>query len=272
MSAPTVTRQDIVNALVEAVEPLEYVYAMWEAGAAGFERVDSWSDLDLQIDAADEYGEDVFAIVEQALSTLSPIELKYELPQPTWHGHAQTFYRLAKTSPFHFIDLVVMQHSNPDKFLQTEIHGEPITYFDKRNVVHSPPLDHQTMTLTLQTRLAALPVTFDLFQVLTLKELNRQNYIEAITFYHSYTLRPLIELLRIKHNPIHYNFNTRYLYYELPADVVNLIEPLYFVADGEDLRVKQKRAEQLFYQTLAEIDIDTELSSKDNGKNNAAAT
>jgi hypothetical protein len=269
LSTPIVTRQDIVNTLVDALEPLEYVYAMWEGGAAGFKRVDSWSDLDLQIDASDEYSEDVFAIIEQALVMLSPIELKYELPQPTWHGHAQTFYRLAKTSPFLFLDLVVMNHSNPDKLLQTEIHGKPIIYFDKRNVVQSPPLDHQTLTMTLQTRLAALPVTFDLFQVLTLKELNRHNYIEAISFYHSDTLRPLVELLRIKHNPIHYNFNTRYLYYELPPEVVKMIEPLYFVASGEDLRVKRERAEQLFYQTLAEID--TEPSSKDNGKNNTSS-
>ena len=41
-------------------------------------------------------------------------------------------------------------------------------------------------------------MTFELFQMLTLKELNRHNDIEALVFYQSSTLRPLVEALNIK--------------------------------------------------------------------------
>ncbi len=33
-------------------------------------------------------------IVERALESVSPIALRFEVPQPTWHGHYQAFYRL----------------------------------------------------------------------------------------------------------------------------------------------------------------------------------
>ena len=36
-----------------------------------------------------------------------------------------------------------------------------------------------------------------------------------------------VELLRIVHCPQRYNFHTRYVYYELPADIVRRLEALY---------------------------------------------
>jgi hypothetical protein len=62
---------------------------MWEGGAAAFKRVDQWSDIDLQVDVADDRVADTFAVIEKTLTKLSPIGLKYALPSPTWHGHAR---------------------------------------------------------------------------------------------------------------------------------------------------------------------------------------
>jgi hypothetical protein len=42
-----ITHQDILTGLRQALEPLPYVNAMWEGGAAAFHRVDEWSDIDL---------------------------------------------------------------------------------------------------------------------------------------------------------------------------------------------------------------------------------
>lgn len=248
-----ITRDDIIKVLINALKPLDDVYAMWEGGAAAFQRLDEWSDLDLQVDARDGYADTVLERVEEALLSLSPIDLKYELPRPTWHGHAQTFYRLAEASPYLLVDFVVIDHSNPNKFLEREIHGQHLIHFDKANVVQAPPVDRHKLLNTLQTRLTHLRATFDLFQILTLKELHRRNYMEAVAFYHRFTLQPLIEILRIKHTPFHYNFNTRYLYYELPPDIVRQLEPLFFMANGDDLRHKQAQVEELFYQTLNQI-------------------
>ncbi|MBF8284247.1 MAG: Nucleotidyltransferase protein, partial [Anaerolineales bacterium] len=41
-----ITRSSILTALRAALEPLPYVHAIWEGGAAAFGRVDEWSDCD----------------------------------------------------------------------------------------------------------------------------------------------------------------------------------------------------------------------------------
>jgi hypothetical protein len=249
-----VTREAILQALRTRLEPLEFVHAMWEGGAASFRRLDEWSDIDIHVDVDDQHVADVFEAAAEALSSLAPIELVFAMPEPTWHGHSQRFYRLDGISKFLVVDLAVMKHSNPDKFIQHEIHGDPMVHFDKSNVVRSAPLDHSALAEKLHARLGALRTLFDLFQVLTLKELNRRNTIEALAFYQSYTLRPLVEALRIKYKPTHHDFNTRYLYYDLPAEVVRELEDLYFVANADDLLVKRQRAESLFYATLDQLD------------------
>ena len=77
MPRSLVAREAILNALREQLEPVKYVNAMWEGGAASFKRVDQWSDMDLQIDVADDRVADTFVAMEQALTRLSPIDLKY---------------------------------------------------------------------------------------------------------------------------------------------------------------------------------------------------
>ena len=198
---------------------------------------------------------DTFKAIEQVLTKLSPIELKYELPQPTWHEHAQIFYRLKNASEFLLLDLCVIKESNPNKFLQPEIHNHALVHFDKCNVIQWQPLDSNAFIAKLKERLKTLRVTFDLFQMLTKKEIYRQNDIEALSFYHGYTLRPLVEALRIKYAPTRYNFHTRYVHYELPKPVVKKLESLYFVKDRKDLTAKRKLAEKWFYKILQDINL-----------------
>lgn len=250
------SRATILSALRQELEPLAFVNAMWEAGAAAFHRVDAWSDIDLYIDVDDEAADEIIPRVDALLATLSPIALRYELPQPSWHGHLQVFYTLANASPFLMIDLVVMRHSNPAKFLEREIHGEPLVHFDKVHAVDAPPLNMAALQVRLSERLATLRVLFDLNQILTSKELNRGNAIEAVAFYHGYTLRPLLEVLRIRHDPTRYNFHTRYVYYYLPAPVVERLESLFFVKDTADLAAKLAEAQSWFWQALVEAEAE----------------
>jgi len=249
----SITRPQILSAIKSALEPLPFALAMWEGGAASFGRVDEWSDIDLQVAARDDRVAEIFPIVERTLAALSPIDLKYELPQPTWHSHAQTFYRLRDASPYLVLDFVAMKASAPEKFLQPEIHGNAIVHFDKANVVRAQPFDRAAFDARLKQRVETLRVTFDLFQPLALKELNRGNAIEAIAFYQSWVLRPLVELLHIQHAPFHYNFNTRYVQYDLSKPVIKKLQPLFFIRDIYDLRAKRVQAEKWFYEVMEQV-------------------
>ncbi len=250
------TREDILASLKTVVEPLPYALAMWEGGAASYGRVDQWSDLDVQFDVADEHAEDALAVVDQTLQALSPVEIRYRVPEPTWHGHLQVFYRLRDTSPFLMVDLVVMKHSNPEKFLEREIHGEAVFHFDKAGLEKlSADGSQQAVVKTfdeaawqgrLEGRKANLRATFELFQPLTLKELPRGNGIEALAFYMGFTLRPLVEALRIRYAPRHHHFATRYIHYDLPPEIVQRLERLYFVADPNEIAGKRAEAEAWF--------------------------
>lgn len=264
MSYP-LTRQPILAAIRAAVEPLDYVYAMWEGGAAAFDRVDEWSDIDLQLDVQDEHIEDAFAVVGAALARLSPIELKYRLPDPTAFNIPQAFYRLQDAGPFLLVDLALIPHSHSDKLLEPQIHGRAVFHFDKtgleaaslgRVAPQAPAVkrfDPAAWETRLRQRREQMRLTFDLYQVLVLKEINRQNWMEAMAFYQGFTLRPLVEALRMKYSPAHYNFHTRYVHYELPPEAAQRLQSFFFVARPDDLAARRAEAEAWFNQTMDEL-------------------
>jgi hypothetical protein len=149
--------------------------------------------------------------------------------------------------------LIPLRAASPTKYVETEIHGHHVVHFDKSSVMRAAPIDRAEWDRQLAARVETLRVSFPLFQVLTLKELNRRNTIEALAFYHGYTLRPLIELLRIRHAPFHYNFHTRYVHYDLPPDMVKRLEGLFYIATPEALAARRAEAEEWFSETLATL-------------------
>jgi len=227
---------------------------MWEGGAAALGRVDVYSDIDLQLAVDDPQVDAIWPAIESALAAISPIEIKYELPRPTWHGHAQAFYRLRDASPYLLLDLVVMKASAEEKFLTPEIHGRVVVHFDKSGVVKPSPLDRAALATRLHAREATLVATFELFRVLVWKEIHRGHALEALAYYQSFTLRPLVELLRIRHVPERHGFFLRYVDHDLPPEVVARLQPLAFVADLVALRAAQLAAESWFAETARAVE------------------
>ncbi|MCJ7622377.1 MAG: hypothetical protein MUO76_02655, partial [Anaerolineaceae bacterium] len=146
-------------------------------------------------------------------------------------------------------------HSNPMKYTERKMHGPMRVYFDKVGVVESPPFDVDAWLTKIEARLTELPVVFEIFQVEVLKELKRANPIDALGYYHNLTLAPLLELLHIKYKPIHYNYKTRYTYYDLPAEAAARLESLYFVKDAAELCKKHEEAGRWFWKVLEETNI-----------------
>ena len=255
MISATLTRQEIITTLILALEPLEFINAMWEGGSAAFDRLDQWSDIDLQLDVADDKVEETFQAVQQALEMLSPIDLQYRTPALPWPGIFQIFYRLSNADAYLLIDTAVVQHSAPDKLLDEPLHGKAIFYFDKTGVANVPPFDWAALNERLSKRVASLRTTFDLYQCMVTKEVHRQHPLDALMFYNSCTLRPLIEALRIRYTPARHGFGPHYAYVDLPGEVTQRLEPLYFVRDLADIAAKRADAEIWFYQTLDQINL-----------------
>jgi len=234
------TRDIIVQTLIKALKPLDHVHAFYEGGAAAFNRLDEWSDLDLYLVVNDEKVNEAFLIVEKTLKELSSIKQKIDLPQTAWPGVSQAFYRLEDADEYLIIDLCVLKLSSPEKFLEPEIHGNVVFYFNKSGKIEPPPLDRDAFVKKLRERLERLQARFDMFNNFVQKQINRGHHLEAIDLYYSLTLATLVEALRIKHYPIHYNFKMEYLYYELPSETIAKLKHLYFVKDAKDLQEKYR--------------------------------
>jgi hypothetical protein len=250
------TRKQVLDALTEALEPLDYVYSFWEGGAAGFDRADKWSDIDAQAIVDDDQVEDAFKVVEKTLKKLSGIDEKFRLPEPTWHGHSQCFYKLKNASPFLFVDLAIMkEHTKADKFDVWATHGKPMVRFDKKDLVKEVKIRPDAHAKAIMKRLETLKGLFELFYIIPLKETYRKNHVEAMYFYLGQTYRPLLEVLRMKHCPQRFNYGSRYIYYDLPKKDVKRLESLMFFQPDE-MEEKIEEVRKWFWEVADSISAD----------------
>jgi hypothetical protein len=254
-SRQPLTRQHLRDIVQRAVEPLPYAHALWEGGAAAFDRADAWSDVDLQICVDDDRVEDAFAAVESALEKDCGIEMTFPVPEPTWHGHAQRFYRFTGQPPWLLLDLCVQRRSNERRFLEKEIHGKHLFLFDRIGLGAAvSPADPDARERQLRERLAFLRARTGMFAHMVEKECRRQHPIDAFTFYQGMVLAPLVELLRIRHDPWRYNFGLRYLHRALPGPLVKRVEDLCFIRNFPDLQTKCRTALRWFDELAAELE------------------
>jgi hypothetical protein len=249
-----IERQRMIDAIAESLEPHAWARAVWLGGSDATGRTDTWSDIDIQVLVEDDRVEDALEAVHAALAELSPIAHRHRFPEPTWHGHAQELLSLRDADPCHFVDLVVMRRGRPGRLLEPERHGTPAVLFDKDGEVRPEPLDRAAHEAKMQARLGALRQTFFLLQNLTTKAVRRGDVADAVQHFHAFTVRPLVELLRIRHCPDRWDFGLRYLDRDLPADVRAEVVALMLPATLDAVEEHRARAEAMFRACLADRD------------------
>ncbi len=241
-----VSRDQVIHALFKALNAIDYIKAFWEGGALAYERNDEYSDIDAYLLVDDGKAEETFAVVESTLQTLSPIQQKYVVRQNPWPGVSQAFYKLERASEYLVLDLAILTDSSRNKFLEPEIHGTAVFYFDKIGIDQTPALDRQSFEKKMAERLDGVDERFRMFHNFVQKEIARGNSLEALEYYRTIVIPSLVEALRVKHNPMHYDFRMRYIHYELPRGVVERLEHLCFVRGREDLQTKYLEAVRWF--------------------------
>lgn len=246
-------REAILQALAGELEVSDQVLALWEAGSRAMGRADDQSDLDLMAIVADGQVAAIHERVGAALRRLAPIEIEWVVPQPAWHGHWQTFYRLEGTNPLLLIDICLMERKSKNWFLEPEIHGSPAVLFDKEGLVPQPPSDAAVFAERLAKRLPLLDVPLELFHRFVEKELQRGRVVDALSYYQGIVVPRLVEALRMRYSPWRFNFGLRYLNDDLPADLYAQVRDLVYVAGPEELADKKERAVNLLRATLQEL-------------------
>ncbi len=255
MHRENLNRDIVIQTLVCALEPLDFVYACYEGGAAAFKRVDQWSDIDMYLVVDGQKVDETFRTVEDALKSLSAIRQKYQPERLPWPDMWQAFYKLEDAPEFLLIDLVILKLTSPEMFLEPKMHGDVVFHFNKSNRVKKPLLDKDALVTKLRKRLERLMARFDMFNVFVQKEINRGNYLEAIDLYHTFTIASLVEALRIKHNAVHHEFRMHYIRYELPSNTAKRLEQLCYVQNEKDLQAKYHEATQWFHELMSDTDL-----------------
>lgn len=250
----TLDRADIVDCCARALRGTPAVRAAFLGGSEAFGRLDRWSDIDLVSVGPLSDVQDVFAVVESALNGLSPIAQRLAMPPSAlWPELSQRFYRLQGTDEFLMIDFCQVTPAQLGTFLEPARHGTPVVLFDHDSLIHPAPLeaDHdERMLKRLEWHRSAFPM----FQCLARKSVLRGDLVEAVAVYHSHTLRPLVDVLRMRHCPVRFDYGFRYTGIDLPADVGAELRELMWPKDGPDLLAKQDRCARLFAQTVDALD------------------
>jgi len=245
----TITRDAIVQSIVASLCPLNYVQAFWEGGSVAFKRADRWSDLDLYALVDESKVPNTFRVIERSLRTLSPISQTYVV-EGGYEGVSQKFYRLRDADEFAVIDLGILTPKSPEKFLTPEIHGTNVFYFNKRGAAKATPLDKASFTRRRCKRLRMLNLRFAMFNNYVIKEIERGHSLEALEDYRVITLGILVEALRIRFGPLHFDFRMHYVDRELPAGALKRLQRLSYVRDVKDLEKKYREATDWCSETL----------------------
>ncbi|MBX3402061.1 MAG: nucleotidyltransferase domain-containing protein [Phycisphaeraceae bacterium] len=250
------TRQELIDALRAALQPRADCRALWLGGSDATGRTDALSDIDIQAIVSDDAIESTFVAAESALAALSPIARRYRVPEPSWHGHSQTFYALRDCPPELMIDFTVMKSSSPitARFMEVERHGRPIVIFDKDGLLAPVPLDRAAHEARVRAKLADLRDRVPLLAPLAIKAARRGNAPEAASMYHGIALRGLVDLLRIIHCPDRFDFGLRYIRADLPADAAELVERLALPGSPEQVAAFTKAAMSAFDERLPAAD------------------
>jgi len=251
----SLTREKIIDVLVDGLKRLDYFLWMGEFGAAAIDRLDEYLDVDLAVVVGDNREGDVFSVAEQLLGSLSSLNLSYCYPY-TSPGQEASFYHLQGTSSYLLLSLTVLEHSSESRFLPEAIQGRPLVYFDKLGTMPCDPLDREELFERIKERMTDMRFRLEHCQVKIFKEINRNKSIEALSMYQHFALWALVDVLPIKYCPLHYRDLTRDIYEDLPPDGVARLEPLFFPTDTDDLLIKQTQATGWMAEAMQSIDLD----------------
>lgn len=229
-------RARISSAVTDALRPLPAVFAGWEGGSAAFGAVDAYSDIDLEYLVSDDASFDLlYAAAEGALATVSPVTASHT----PLKGR---YYKLRDGGEFLLVDLIFFRVGDSDHHLEVERHGSTVTLFDKGEWLRPRPLDERALALKRAERYRELQTWFPMSQVFVRKAMLRGQHVEAVNAFWACTLKPLAELLRMRHCPARWDFGVRYLDRDLPPDVYARIKDLACIRDLGDLETKLAQA------------------------------
>ena len=260
-SSTSPAREQIIQKVSAALEPVEAVRALWMMGSITFDRLDELSDIDLVLDVRPAGIDPAWDVIEETLESLAPLDYRYEIPQPTWHGHEQRFFHLAGTPQHLLVDAVIMKSGQSPRFDEVERHGTPSVLFDKDGIVVTTHVDPDEIQAKVRDRIESIKSLLPLAYSLVGKEIERGRSLDAFAFYQRFVVDNLVALARMKHDRNRHDFGLRYLGFDIPKNLWDEIEACCYVGDLDELTFRFEVAKELISALLQ--DLEKELAQSE---------
>jgi predicted nucleotidyltransferase len=226
-------RYRLIESIAAAARREEGVLALWECGSAAFGRVDEYSDIDLCVLVAAGQVEVIADAIRTALSSIARIS--NECRKQTDSGSTQFFWQFEGLPAYNFVDIDFAEYNDCAVKIDPSVEGEPIIHLDRcgyLNVVAESPDERQ---LRVGPRISEIARVFEISSVLVERHILRGHALHAYGEYQRSMIRPLIELLRIKHCPQRSSWHTTYIAWDLPAEVNERLRSLVMVSSLEQM-------------------------------------
>ena len=247
------TPEQVANGLREFLEQDSDIIAVWEGGSAATGYLDEYSDLDLAIVCNDDSVENIIELVDEYLENNYGIERRFRLPEPTWHGFSQCYYQIRNVPELYYLDISFMKKSLPDKFTESDRHGNAVIWFEKEKVIDSTPTP-QDKVLARAKQFYRIATQADFITIIEInKAIARKRYSEAFPFYYQFIARNLGIMLNLKYRPCKVDFGLRYSYRDYEKADAELIEDLFKIESLEELNSKFRIALNRYEQLKEEL-------------------
>jgi hypothetical protein len=117
-------------------------------------------------------------------------------------------------------------------------------------------MDTEKHLAAIKTALERSRRKCEMFAPFVEKEMLRGDHLRALGLYQRMVLAALVEALRIKHKPEHYDFGLGYTRYHLPEEILRRLKDLYFVSGDEDLAEKYRQALAWYDRACRDVDFE----------------
>jgi len=251
--APPVFRERILGTVLPVLEADHTARACWEGGSVAMGRADAFSDIDLYIVADTARHEPILDAFENALAQAAAIAHTWRVEPPVFAGVAQRIHLLKDAPRFFAVDCALLTAEAARQFLERERHGIPRIVFDRDGTIAALPLDRARHEERLRRRLAEIRASWPVYRIIVEKELARGRALDAIGFYFSGLLRPLVELVGMRYRPDRFDYGWRYLHDELPRDLQHQLASFAYVAGPERINEQLPAIDRLVASLFAEL-------------------
>lgn len=239
-----IKRESIISTLTDGLRGNPSVHALWLEGADAHGLADEYSDIDLWLDVEDGSENDVLRSIKDIARAIGPVDYECggDNPDPQIR---QAFLHIAGTPEFWILDICVQSHSRQIAFTKGFADEKVKVLFDKCGVIRYADADWPALREARKRRAEELARALPRARTLLRKELRRGSFLQALHCYHEGLLKPLVELLRIRHQPTKQGFYLKHIDRDLPNDIVALLEDLYVISSLEDICTKSQKADTI---------------------------